>query len=183
MRIINRTRWSTEDLRRIIAASMRARGVRSTGVTVRISPSKTHVTGWAYIGRWVGGVEISPTMKTVRRFRQGMEMAIRIPSEFDPCYLARVIDHEVAHLAGLGHKDMGEALYNCTQALDWLPSVPPVITLEAEPEGEAIAAASRANRFEHAKVMLARAETRAKRAQTILKKWRRRVSAMQRSTP
>lgn len=139
MRIINSTRWSTEDLRRIIAASMRARGVKSTRVTVTIAKAKKYVTGFARLGRWVGPTQLSPNVVAPRRFIQGGYMTIRIPPEVDPCEVARVIDHEVAHLAGL------------------------------------------ANRFEHAQVMLSRAETRAKRAQTILMKWRRRVSAMRRS--
>jgi len=183
MRIINGTWWSTEDLRRIIAASMKARGVKSTRVTVTIAKAKKYVTGFARLGRWVGPTQLSPNVVAPRRFIQGGYMTIRIPAEVDPCDVARVIDHEVAHLAGLKHADMGEALYNCTQSLDWLPNALPILAPEAEPDGTALAAASRANRFEHAKVMLARAETRAKRAQTILKKWRRRVSAMQRSTP
>lgn len=175
MRLENKSRFRDDDLRAFIAACLRSRDVPSTGLLVEVSAARSGgVSGVASIGRWrsayAGGAQPSGT----RVFVYGRHMKLVLPGdEGQRDRIARVIDHEVAHLQGLDHKAMGERLYDCTQDVPWAEGLP--LRLAEAPPVDRVAA--NVARETHARAMLAKAETRLKRAETIAKKWRRRVAA------
>jgi hypothetical protein len=209
MQITNRTKWSTDDLRAIISAALKLRGVPSTGLVVEIVPSRRRgqwkvteegsvwesavrdsITGVAYLGKmrehitpaWRnGGVE-----KREKRMRYGKWMRLRLPNPERVTrgyalvrqHFAQVVEHEVAHLQGLRHGDMSDALRWCTQETPWLGELP--LGEEVYPDEAKEIAAAQSGRLEHARSMLGKAVTREKRASTLRKKWERRVRALER---
>lgn len=195
MKITNKTKWSTDDLRAIISAALKVRGVPSTGLVVEVVPSKQWITGRARIGRMLP--KLSPNTPAVMRYGKWMVLRLPNPAHFVPKHwdhieteegrahiagkrflrFARVVEHEVAHLQGLTHPMMSEALYNCTQEVPWLEG----LELRAAPEEICDKAAARADRLGHARAMLKKACTREKRAITGRKKWERRVRALERT--
>jgi nitrile hydratase len=187
MRLANKTRWSTDDLRALISACLKAHAVPSTGLVVEIIHARrSHHTahGVARLGGWK---RRSPNDEKVFRPGRWMKLIIASPetivarttitSEMFLMRVARVIDHEVAHLRGLDHCHMSEATYNCTQAVPWLGNlqlrVTPAVWVQSDK------AAMREDRLEHARAMLKKATTREKRATTGRKKWERRVRALE----
>jgi hypothetical protein len=172
MKIRNETKWSTDDLRAIISAALAHRGVPSTGLVVEVVPSRHRISGVARIGkmhkRWSGAKEMF----------YGNWMKLRLPHNSDEKLkvVAAVIEHEVAHLQGLTHGTMSDALRWCTQEVSWLGE----LQLREEEKPCVNKAAVRADRLAHAERMLAKAETREKRATTLRKKWERRVRALER---
>ncbi len=192
MKLDNQTKWSTDDLRAIISAALNARDVPSTGLEVHVVPSKEHITGRATIGKMCN-------VFGEKKMYYGRWMLLRIPN---PAHIAkhveteeakdhvlgkrrlmfaRVVEHEVAHLQGLRHPQMSDALRYCTQDVPWLGEL--ALGEEMYPD-EAVAekkAAARADRLEHARSKLKLSLTREKRATTLRKKWERRVRALERT--
>lgn len=189
MKIENKTRWATEDLRALISACLKARGVPSKGLRVTVVPArKGRLSGFANIGRMRQAVDwSSPMKKLVKRMHYGTYMTLRLPnaqpgdegmahSLGGPTLrerFARVVEHEVAHLQGLDHTAMGEKLYYCKQETPWLGELP---LRAAEVEAPAEPKAAFADKEQHARAMLAKALTRLKRATSIAKRWQRRVN-------
>jgi hypothetical protein len=106
MRIDNRTRWDTAALRTLIEAALHDAGVKPGHDTVRIVYSKRgnrNYTGWCYRGEiiaWNG------------RYR--MHLSIPKPTDDNDTLNVRqfafLVRHEVAHWAGLRHRQMRGAL-------------------------------------------------------------------------
>jgi hypothetical protein len=183
MKIRNTTKWSTASLRIIVSACLRARGVPSTGLEVNVVTSRRHVTGRARVGRWSFVQQKTfPACEYAKRFIFGNWMVVRLPnpspqwSEETFQTFLRVLDHEVAHLQGLRHKDMSEALYLCTHEVPWADGLK--LLEEITPPHDVLKEASVEAKLGHVRRMLAKAETRLKHAETIVKKWRRRASRL-----
>lgn len=195
MKIENKTRWRTEDIRAIVAASLKERGVPSTGLRVTVVCARgQRISGLANIGRMRQSVDRSGidesghvAPKLVKRMRYGTYMTLRLPNALPgdeamahdlggPTLrerFARVVEHEVAHLQGLDHSAMGEKLCYCSQETPWLGELP----LRAEAPAEtATPQAAFADKEAHARAMLKRSLTRLKRATSIAKRWQRRVN-------
>lgn len=207
MKITNKTKWSTDDLRAIISAALSARGVPSTGLAVEVVPSKQWITGRAVLGkmrdahvplreyhllerRADGSVIVPKKMHyghwMILRLPNPVRIAEHVETEEAKAHIAskrflrfaRVVEHEVAHLQGLTHPMMSEALYECTQDVSgWLGE----LKLNPAPEEVCDKAAARADRLGHAREKLKLATTREKRATTLRKKWERRVRALERA--
>lgn len=153
------------------------------GRTPRKVEEAYRVTGWAILGRWYDRPD-GKVLRYGKRMRIVLEHPRGDAREASPVLLgeiARTVDHEVAHLAGLDHKNMSEALYRCTQPTPWADGL--VLRLADEPAAEDRAkervAASLAKE-DHARAMLKQALTRLRRATTIAKRWERRVAAYER---
>lgn len=160
MKLTNKTRWRTDDLRALIAAACRWRGVPSRGLVVTVVVSRKRY--WAERAPITGYATIGYMNAVTKRMRYGRTLHLRLPAdatgrESIVVDVAQVIEHEIAHLAGYHHpggKDnagkpiMSEALYNCTQPVaDWLGDLQ--LRLEAveaadETQAKAAAAGTRA---------------------------------------
>lgn len=192
MKIENKTRWRTDDLRALISACLKARGVPSKGLSVTVVASRRggRISGFANIGRMREQRDgFGKDFKLVKRMRYGTYMTLRLPQPVPgdeamahdlggPTLrerFARVVEHEIAHLQGLDHSAMGEKLYYCKQETPWLGELPLRAGSETylsmrEPK------AAFADKEAHARAMLAKATTRLKRATSIAKRWQRRVN-------
>lgn len=183
MKINNSTRYSSDDLRAIISAVLKHRGVPASGLSVDIVPARRNgrVTGRALIGRYYGRPDGS------KKFYYGRWMKLVLPHEPGAgrtreelfASILRVTEHEVAHLQGLHHTDMSESLYDCAQDVSpWSEGL--VLRFVEVPDSVVLKEAAAIDRSAHARTMLKKAETRMKRAETIVKKWRRRVARIDR---
>lgn len=193
----NRTSYASADLERIILGALQEFGItKHARERVVVKPYASY-SGWCFFGH----VQIG------KRAR----MTIRIPtSELDVARLVWLVRHEVGHWAGLEHTQMGTALrywhrkergrrrpidgpVGCERPIpDWATgltvSVAPATATETPtptviparrraPDADAL----RADRLEHARLMLAKAERKAKTAAMLIKRWRRRVGAAERA--
>src|SRR5258708_14719391 len=107
-------------------------------------------------------------------------MLLLIPKEptVDSIQLAHVIAHELGHAKGLRHSDMKNVRYGWVDGwqeyFGWAADYP--ITAKPQPVQPTIAD-RKTQRLAHAREMLRRAATRARRAATIERKWNRRGAA------
>jgi len=93
--------------------------------------------------------------------------------------LAHVICHELAHAKGLRHTEMRNVRYGWADGWKEYYAWAAEYTIAAKPEPTTPTIEDRrAQRLEHARKMLQRATTRARRAATIEKRWKRRVVAL-----
>ena len=153
MKLRNKTRYETGDLRRIIQAAHDAQGVRATRKFVEVVYSR---------GQYCTG----------RAAYSGGFMVLRVPKiNPDVAAFARVIEHEVAHGLGIRHEDMDIDVFRCTQPVPWAEG----LSLR-EREPKSVVKVDRiAQRHQHALEMKARWERRSKAASRKLAKWRRVV--------
>lgn len=173
--LTNKTKYRDDDIRAIMHGACKAAGVCLKVLKLTVVTSRSdRVSGYAYFPRGPRG---HTTM---------LRAALRLPS---PQHLAantvervaKVAVHEAMHLAGARHKDMTEEQRYCRSPVPWAADLQLRIkeAPAAVPREERLAAA-RGDRLEHAQRMLAKAQTRLKRAATIEKKWKRRVGALSR---
>ena len=95
----------------------------------------------------------------------------------------RVVIHEAMHLAGAKHNTMTPEQRWCTFELpEWAKALP-LRDKEVVVHEETKTAAFHTERLEHLRAMHSRAVTRLKRAQTIEKKWKRRLDRAEKSLP
>ncbi len=175
IQLTNKTAYRDDDIRAIVHGACRAAGVSLKLLRLTVTTAKRgSASGYAYYPRL--RQRSLTTVNTMRlcipppSFSVGATGGIR--------GLAQVALHEAMHLNGASHGDMTEEQYNCTMPVPWADSLP--LRAKEAPDPELRKAAARADRLEHAQAMLAKAETRQKRAATILKKWKRRVGALSR---
>lgn len=179
IKITNLTRWSTSDLRRLYAAALRQAGAKPGTVaqlTVAYRRGGFIVGGECYRGSHArpGSARITlPRPKADAALVQSVRPGNQLRDE-----VARVMHHEALHGVGARHSDMTEEQRFASQPVPWAAELP----LRLEEERVPDRAAALRDRLEHSRSMLRRAETRAKRAATILKKWRRRVALLERRT-
>lgn len=168
MVIHNNTHWRTGDLRRILTrcAAMEFDAThrpRTLDVTINYvkSPTYSYCSGLAWLN---SGTSI-----------------LRVPKRgvaFNSRSFAMVACHEFAHNRGMEHRQM-PTYYNSSNhaRYDWAKAfVVRAQAVKVKPTGPALVDV----KVEHARKMIARAETRAKRAATILKKWRRKLTYYER---
>lgn len=161
MKIRNHTHYVTADLRRIIARcadhELEAAHRRRVIVTVTYSRRKDSCSGHATIGgNWA----------TVRINKHAP----------NPAAFALVTAHEFKHLRGWTHKQMkGRYSDDDTSRYAWAAGLPLAVKTPARKVRPTVDA-----KIAHARLMVKRATTRAKRAATLLRKWQRRVRLLER---
>lgn len=156
MRLVNHTRYSSPDLKKRIEDVLRAEGVKHQGYKVKVNYArqKRGVSGRAWLHSKYFELHLTRTKVSVAQ-------------------LLQVTHHELMHTLGVKH-ERGE----CLMARHYTDErVPP--DSQGYMEEAVVCAVSPAQRYEKqlalAKKNLKKAQTRAKRAATILKKWERRV--------
>ncbi len=174
--LTNKTQYRDEDLRAFVHGACEAAGVRLRVLRLSVTTSRCGtVTGYAYY----------PTAtKRSEQHTNAMRLRIPPPHEVSERKVAQVAVHEAMHLNGASHGDMTEEQYNCAMPVPWADALE-LRVKDAKPKPQPIdpelrKAAARSGRLEHAQAMLAKAQTRLKRATTIEKKWKRRVGALSR---
>lgn len=173
MRINNQTNWETRDLARLIhrCAELENVSLKYARVTVKNRRSN----GWK-LGHCTYGSLLNPRVR----------MLLLIPREpvVDSVQLAAVVTHELGHAKGFRHSDMRNVRYGWVQGWKEYHGWAAAYTIAAKPEPVRPSIEDRrAQRLAHAREMLQRAATRAKRALTIERRWKRRVNALCRSVP
>lgn len=170
MKLVNRTHWRTADLRRIAARVVREEfpkdrfGDRAKKIQVHVGYNRQGANGSCsgyahYHANWCT-VNVS---------------SVRV----DSVDFAHVVAHELGHCKGLRHGHMPPHMESTTWGrrsgymrahFAWAGS----IEVRRQPEKRKVRPAVDA-KLSHARRMFAKASTRAKRAQTVLKKWQRKV--------
>lgn len=187
--IKNQTRWSTADLRALYKAALKAAGASAGGALVVKNRRGAGVGGNCWLGRHgrpglctlrlptpeteARGVALSSALAAEAQ-KEGAPWAPYAPASFRD-QVARTMHHEALHAIGARHKDMTEPQMYCTQSVEWARG----LALNVEPAAP-VQKAAFSDKLAHARSMLARAVTRAKRAGTIEKKWARRVKMLER---
>src|SRR5574341_2979 len=196
IKLENKTDYLDRDLLAFVHGALAAVGIKWRGIRVRgrngkLCPLLVEVR---YTLKYRGECHGRAAIGTNQRFH-GLWMMLALPkppdglapSEHEPrCVKIKtdfvgVLVHEAMHLAGVKHSAMTDEQRFCTLPLpEWAKEMPLRWAVE---DAAGKLAAARAGRLEHARGMLRRAETRAKRAATIAKKWRRRLAALERVRP
>lgn len=163
LQVINETGYDARAIRSLIVRALRSQGVGVAGaVRVVYSGGDGRHHGCAALGESV-------------RFR-GLNMSLSIPrdpAKLDVGKFARVIRHEVMHWRGVQHADMTDDQRYCRGATPaWAEGVVVAHREKAVPSREE----RLLKKCVHAHEMYRRAEARLKRAETIVKRWRQRVS-------
>ena len=182
MKIVNKTQWRTEDLRKLFLAGMRERGT-THDLTVTVGYSRTgRVTGRARYGRFydkVGPHALGSAFRT--RYVPGHTMTIRLPApgrvwklrvdgRWPEQEIAAVFMHELAHNLGVRHRDMHPDLRHCKQEITWAD--PTLSIRKAEPKLKPDKAITRE---EHSREKVVELTSRIKRLTTQLRKWKDKV--------
>jgi hypothetical protein len=168
VRITNHTNWNTRDIARLIhrCAELENVSLKNARVTVK----NRRNGGWK-LGHCTYGTLLNPRVR----------MLLLIPKEpvLDSIQLAHVICHELAHAKGLRHTEMRNIRYGWADGWKEYYQWAAEYTIAVKPEPAQLTIEDRrAKRLEHARAMLRRAATRAKRARTIETRWKRRVVAL-----
>lgn len=182
MTITNKTLWNTAHLKAILqqAAEIELEVGKRKRVRVTVEYTRGHdSSGCAYIGGTQATVRIRHPQSRAW-FRSEVVNGVRVPRPINPTELedlklrfASVAAHEFAHLRGQGHDTMS-AKYkwhgNWREYVSWAAAMPLAVkapkSAKAKPTVEA--------KLAHVLKMKAQAETRVKRATTILRKWKAR---------
>lgn len=185
MRIINRTHYDTEAMRRLFAAGLRHLEAPSVGKVVTVVYTRPgphrrahggdeYVSGHAAMGRRYPG-----------RLVHGRSITMCLPKDparLDVGKVARVWDHEVRHTMGVGHRSMTKPIREASGPTPaWADGLTlPVRVVEQVPVVERRAAAV-ATRAAHALEMLDRWTRRRDRAVGRVKTWAAKVKRYQRA--
>lgn len=176
MRIVNKTKWETRDIMRLVNRvaqdELNPGGLKNARITIKYrrvvyKQHADNIGGWCYYG--------SIQQPNVR-------MRLMLPrTNLDVVMLAMVIAHELAHAKGLKHRDMNKVRYGWADgwreryayAKDFAIGVkvdPPKPTLGDKRQKELVKAHK----------MVAVWTTKQKRATTTLKKWQQKAKAIER---
>lgn len=108
LKVINKTDWDTQDLRKLILAAMKEvidkDDWRYKEMKVTIEKSRSGIRGYAFLNSNC--------------------MRLKLPKEFEFIKLARVIGHEFFHILGYRHKDMRGHFFQVHQTTETLMSDP-----------------------------------------------------------
>lgn len=181
LKVTNETGYDTRALRRIIVGAIRAVCLPVRGA-VRVT---YHRPGEYKNAAWHGG---SAAYGRVERKEdggfityQGLTMVLTLPRDpalFDLANFARTAHHEALHWKGVDHTEMTDAQLRCSGPVpDWAVGVVVEFRAPKKPDVEELSV----RKVRHAQEMLAKARTRAKRASTIEKKWKRKVDGLLRA--
>src|SRR5271169_4624424 len=123
MKLENKTKYDSADIRPLVLAGLKAVGVPSVRVKVRIVYNRHRDSGWhggrATLGQSSKQTTYSPdgeklTEKHVTRHGRWMTLSLpRDESKIDVPEFARTIIHEALHLKGINHGDMTNAQRYC----------------------------------------------------------------------
>lgn len=168
MRLANETNWETRDIARLVrhCAELENVSLKYARVTVKNRRSN----GWK-LGHCTYGSLLRPYVR----------MLLLIPREpvVNSVQLAAVVAHELGHAKGLRHPEMRNVRYGWVEGWREHYGWAAEYQIAAKPEPRrATTEERRAHRLAHAREMLQRAATRARRAATIEKRWKRRVTAL-----
>jgi hypothetical protein len=173
MKLTNKTVWNTAHLRAILqkAAEIELEPAQRKTLHVTVTYTRgAHSSGCAYIGGRHAWVRIRHPYSTGRR---------AVPLPLNPAaqaelalHFASVAGHEFAHIRGMHHATM-PAKYkwsgNWREYVAWAKDFP------LEPQATPVVVKPTAtDKLAHVLKMKALAETRVKRATTILKKWKQK---------
>jgi hypothetical protein len=182
VKIENKTRWRTEDIRHIVGQCLRESvvDVKSTGLHVEIGVARKEIGTWKAVRG--GGIGQGPPFVRVN-------ITNAPKSGFDPSspeHTDRVITFTRAITNALIALHGGHVLQD-DRPIRWLADwyevrlsakgkladcpVSPLMPTVAKPKPD-----TNAEKYAHARVMLAEATTRLKRATSIAKRWQRRVN-------
>ena len=168
MRIANHTDWNTRDIARLIRRCAELEDVSLK--YARITVKNRRNGGWK-LGHCTYGTMLNPRVRMLLLIPKGPAV--------DSVQLAHVIAHELGHAKGLRHSDMKTIRYGWVDGWREYYGWAAEYTIAAKPEPvQPTVEDRRALRLEHAKQMLRRAATRSRRAATIEKRWKRRVTAL-----
>jgi len=179
MKIDNRTHYDTAALRTLFAAGLRHLEAPSKGKLVevhytrpgderRADGSAGYVTGWALIGRRVGG--------TLHHGRVIVMRLPKMPEHLDIGAVARVWDHEVRHTMGVRHRSMPPAIRHCTGPTpSWAVGLTIPVAVVTVPPVEERRAAQVAERERHARAMLAKWQKKLAAAKGRVQTWTKKV--------
>lgn len=191
MKITNKTKWRTEDLRYIVGQALQAHGVPSQGLELHVITGRMWARGWAD----------APRLRSVdQTYVTDRYLDLNIPAPprqaFDPAsdehtefvvMLARLLDAVALMLkkGGKFRRDWQEKpiawlsdWYEVNRGEKGKTAGCPISPLLAEAPPDK--ATLQREQLDHARAMLARAATRVKRATTIEKGWRRTVRRLER---
>ena len=190
--ITNTSRWNTSDLRATVTSACIAAGmtgnveveVGHTGkrfhkrrIDTPESVLRSRIRGWAYIRTPANPGRIYLLLPKPEHVTNDLRHVFDL-------MIAQVVHHEALHSVGARHKHMTYEQRWCLQ------NIPPdgrvhirtkteVRPPKPEPPREERRAADQVERLEHVRSMHKRALTRVKRAQTLEKKWRRRLHTLE----
>jgi hypothetical protein len=162
MTIDNRTHWSTADLKRIIARVAR----EELNDTPRQKYQRKHLRARIVYthGPWVSGCA----------YLRGTSATLRLPkTNASPREFAWLVAHELAHVRGVKHAQMPGWLMHYTEGSRERYQWANALGIGVEPKVVKVKPTTDA-KLAHVRAMLAKAQTRVKRATTIQKKWQAR---------
>ena len=159
MKLINNSKWDTNDLRRLIYANIIKAGM---SIRRKIEVSTTHSNSIHELRNYSGRAGLNTNW---------INLTVPKPDKtFNPIIFSQVLQHELAHNRGLRHKEM---LDWWTINQDWAKDfiVNPKIEKPIKPKTQI--------KEENAIKMFKIYQTKLKRTKTILKKWERKVKYYQ----
>jgi hypothetical protein len=171
MKIVNVTHWQTRDLKRIATRVVREEFPRD-----RFNDRAKSI--WVYV-KYNSSGSLGTGSSGRARFDSNW-CTVMVPSgAVDPIDFAYVLGHELGHCKGLKHGSMPPHQEHRNKYsrdhYGWAQGVVirrQVVRPRVRPSNDA--------RLTHARLMLSKAQTRAKRASTIVKRWTRRVRDLER---
>ena len=104
----NRTGYDTDDLVRFFQKGLRATGTRSKGLRITIVASPIRSRGCAEVAQRVCSPCKDNERETCCTYNNGRRMVIALaaPWRYSLRRLARLLEHEAAHIRGKNHEDM-----------------------------------------------------------------------------
>lgn len=171
MKIINYTNWKTENIRiilRIVAAKeLDPDQIKRLQITL-VNVNRRH-------NNWVGGYA----------WYHSNRMVLKLPKRgpIDPCELAKVAAHEMAHTHGMKHRDMkGSRRYTNTEGWRELYAWAAEYPIEQKPEpAKPTLADKRLKKLEAAQSALLRWQRKAKLANTKMKKYKLTIKRIEKA--
>lgn len=172
MKVINETVWRTDQLRAILqlAAERELEPAKRKRLVVRVCYTRGgHSSGCAWVGGRHATVRIKHPESRARTW-QGQDQAAAVAETV--VRFASVAVHEFAHIRGMHHDTMPA---NYKWHGRWRDYVAWAVGMPLEPKPAKVKAKPTVDdKLAHVLRMKRLAETRLKRAQTILRKWRQR---------
>ena len=183
--IRNATRWSTVDLRRLVAAGLAAHGLTHCTVHVVYRRANSGVVGRARVGeRGACRTAAQAMWLHMERVPPAEGKLVALFPDKVAIFVAQTIDHEIYHLRGLHHRNFPKhVLRNDRERTPppwWTAEMRLTWRLPKTPKPAPTPDAKRAARLAHARALLSKATTRAKRAETIRAMWAAKVSRIER---
>jgi len=165
LKLLNETRYSTRDLRRLFLAGMKAIGATQ--------PKTVRVT-YARIGSGIGGRAVYGQQLEHGGTIEGRQVWLYLDrgGSHKPVDLGVTIYHELLHSLGWRHRQMAP---DSSFPLDWVDGLPLRFTEPAKRTRAEIAAGLVAKRDARARARVAQLEAEIVRKQKLLRKWRDKV--------